>query len=287
MDEIQRQMKSDLAEIRAMMSEALNMMRILAAAHTGTATVAATLPTCESSDTTPLQLQQTLDACNETDVITPSINYTPTVAPQATDLPSLPGLHAPPDLPRTARPDRPVEWKVQLLVITMEGPLLDLFRGSVGAAITDVTIDACVTENSISHPSLAGDMQTLCKLSSSVGKLISSKLCPSGIDGTFFVLLMSIDHIGEFTASWGGGVLLQLLEVTRTTFDDLWLAILVRSIFRVRPIGILFFIPSSDPNVAILPTEMLRSKKGDDELDITNMEMASLVNSVDNNSPHT
>ncbi|KAG8379605.1 hypothetical protein BUALT_Bualt07G0106200 [Buddleja alternifolia] len=117
--------------------------------------------------------------------------------------------------------------------------------------------------------------------------VLSSKLCPSGIDGTFFALLMSIDHIGEFTASWGGGVLLQLLEVTRTTFDDLWLAILVRSIFRVRPIGILFLIPSSDPNVAILPTEMLRSKKGDDELDITNMEMASLVNSVDNNSPHT
>ncbi|KAG8374794.1 hypothetical protein BUALT_Bualt10G0032700 [Buddleja alternifolia] len=80
MDEIQRQMKSDLAEIRAMMSEALNMMRIHAAAHTGTATAAATLSTCESSDTTPLQLQQTLDACNETDVITPSINYIPTVA---------------------------------------------------------------------------------------------------------------------------------------------------------------------------------------------------------------
>ncbi|KAG8368677.1 hypothetical protein BUALT_Bualt15G0070600 [Buddleja alternifolia] len=55
-------MKSDLAEIRAMMSEALNMMRILAAAHMGTATTATALPTCESSDTTPLQLQQTLDA---------------------------------------------------------------------------------------------------------------------------------------------------------------------------------------------------------------------------------
>ncbi|KAG8379581.1 hypothetical protein BUALT_Bualt07G0103800 [Buddleja alternifolia] len=117
--------------------------------------------------------------------------------------------------------------------------------------------------------------------------VLSSKLCPSGIEGTFFALLMSIDHIGEFTASWSGGVLLQLLKVTRTTFDNLWLAILVRSIFRVLPIGILFLIPSSDPNVAILPIEMLRSKKGGDELDITNMEMASLVNSVDNNSPHS
>ncbi|KAG8364902.1 hypothetical protein BUALT_Bualt18G0046800 [Buddleja alternifolia] len=154
MDEIQRQMKSDLAEIRAMMSEALNMMKILAAAHTGIATAADTLPTCESSDTTPLQLQQTLDACNETNVITPSYNYTPTVASQATDLPSLPRLPDPPDLfvlPELPNlpdlkdsfmgtnlmgwlasadqiPDTSVEWKVQLLVTTMEGPLLDLFR---------------------------------------------------------------------------------------------------------------------------------------------------------------
>ncbi|KAG8383714.1 hypothetical protein BUALT_Bualt04G0042600 [Buddleja alternifolia] len=51
-------MKSNLTEIRAMISEALNMMRILVAAHTGTATVAATLPTCESSDKTPLQLHK-------------------------------------------------------------------------------------------------------------------------------------------------------------------------------------------------------------------------------------
>lgn len=49
--------------------------------------------------------------------------------------------------------------------------LLCLMAGSAGVAIADVTIDACVTENSISHPSLASDMQSLCGLSSSVGQL--------------------------------------------------------------------------------------------------------------------
>ena len=50
--------------------------------------------------------------------------------------------------------------------------LLLLICGSAGAAIGDVTIDACVTENSIAHPSLAGEMQSLCGLCSSVGQLI-------------------------------------------------------------------------------------------------------------------
>jgi len=49
--------------------------------------------------------------------------------------------------------------------------LLSLTAGSAGVAIADVTIDACVAQNSISHPSLAADMQSLCAASSSVGSL--------------------------------------------------------------------------------------------------------------------
>ncbi|KAL5558254.1 hypothetical protein UlMin_034465, partial [Ulmus minor] len=50
--------------------------------------------------------------------------------------------------------------------------LVFLTGGSAGAAIADVTIDACVAQNSISHPSLAADMQSLCALSSSIGALV-------------------------------------------------------------------------------------------------------------------
>ncbi|KAK4410671.1 putative folate-biopterin transporter 3 [Sesamum angolense] len=114
--------------------------------------------------------------------------------------------------------------------------------------------------------------------------VLSSKLCPSGIEGTFFALLMSIDHVGSFTASWAGGLLLHSLNVTRTTFDNLWLAISIRSLFRVLPIGILFLIPGSDPNVLILPPEMLRTKKDNNTTDPINMEMASLVNRIDHTS---
>ena len=54
-----------------------------------------------------------------------------------------------------------------------------LTAGSAGAAIADVTIDACVAQNSISHPSLAADMQSLCVVSSSIGALVGFSI--SGI----------------------------------------------------------------------------------------------------------
>lgn len=54
--------------------------------------------------------------------------------------------------------------------------LLCLMAGSAGIAIADVTIDACVTQNSINYPSLASDMQSLCGLSSSIGALVGYSL---------------------------------------------------------------------------------------------------------------
>ncbi|KAK8505433.1 hypothetical protein V6N13_045871 [Hibiscus sabdariffa] len=115
--------------------------------------------------------------------------------------------------------------------------------------------------------------------------VLTAKLCPSGIEGTFFALLMSIDNIGLLSSSWGGGLLLHLLNVTRTKFENLWLAILIRNILRLSPLGILFLVPRGDPTCSILPTEMLSSK---DEIEaeteaeeLKNIELVSLVNSVD------
>ena len=50
--------------------------------------------------------------------------------------------------------------------------------------------------------------------------VLSSKLCPSGIEGTFFALLMSIDNVGLLSSSWGGGFVLHILKITRTRFDS-------------------------------------------------------------------
>ncbi|QCD99280.1 Folate-biopterin transporter [Vigna unguiculata] len=112
--------------------------------------------------------------------------------------------------------------------------------------------------------------------------VLSSKLCPSGIEGTFFALLMSIDNVGLLSASWGGGFVLHILRITRTRFDNIWLAILIRNILRITPLWLLFLVPRADPTSSILPTtETMDSKVAIETSDTTNVELVSLVHSVD------
>ncbi|XP_062101677.1 probable folate-biopterin transporter 2 [Humulus lupulus] len=112
--------------------------------------------------------------------------------------------------------------------------------------------------------------------------VLSTKLCPSGIEGTFFALLMSIDNIGLLSASWGGGVLLHVLKITRTQFDNLWIAILIRNILRVSPLCLLFLVPRTDPNSSILPTEIFDTEEETETEEHKIVELISLVNNFDN-----
>ncbi|XP_061346898.1 probable folate-biopterin transporter 2 [Gastrolobium bilobum] len=107
--------------------------------------------------------------------------------------------------------------------------------------------------------------------------VLSSKLCPAGIEGTFFALLMSIDNVGLLSASWGGGFVLHILKITRTRFDNLWLAILIRNIIRITPLCLLFLVPRADPNSSILPSERMNSKVAIDTSETKNVELMSLV----------
>ncbi|XP_048539289.1 probable folate-biopterin transporter 2, partial [Triticum urartu] len=111
--------------------------------------------------------------------------------------------------------------------------------------------------------------------------VLSSKLCPPGIEGTFFALLMSIDNIGVLTASWIGGLLLHLLRITRTEFKNLWAAILIRNVMRLLPLALLFLVPRSDPNSNILPADLLAEYDCAEARRIENVELTSLT--VDKN----
>lgn len=111
--------------------------------------------------------------------------------------------------------------------------------------------------------------------------VLSSKLCPPGIEGTFFALLMSIDNAGLMSSSWGGGFLLHILEVTRTKFDNLWLAILIRNILRITPLSLLFLVPRGDPNASILPDDVSSSKEVSEPTVTENVELVRLVKRVD------
>ena len=106
--------------------------------------------------------------------------------------------------------------------------------------------------------------------------VLSSKLCPLGIEGTFFALLMSIDNIGLLSASWGGGLLLHLLHIERTEFSNLAAAILIRNLSRILPLVFLHLVPNTDQNSTLLPEDMLKDDGLPLEVD-DQVELVSLV----------
>ncbi|KMT16948.1 hypothetical protein BVRB_2g044180 [Beta vulgaris subsp. vulgaris] len=110
--------------------------------------------------------------------------------------------------------------------------------------------------------------------------VLSSKLCPPGIEGTFFALIMSIGNIGLFSSSWLGGFLIHVLNITRTRFDNLWVAILIRNIARISPLLVIFLVPRTDPNSCILPSQVSSSETAE-TLDDDEIELASLMTNVD------
>lgn len=87
--------------------------------------------------------------------------------------------------------------------------------------------------------------------------VLCSKLCPPGIEGTFYALLMSLQNAGLLMSAWCGGLLLHMLNVTRTNFSNLWVAVLIRNVSRLLPLMLLFLVPESDQNSTFLPAEML------------------------------
>jgi len=95
--------------------------------------------------------------------------------------------------------------------------------------------------------------------------VLNTKLCPHGIEGTFFALLMSIDNLGVFFSSLLGGILLHVLKVTRTEFGNLWLAVLVRNVMRFLPICFLFLVPQGNQNTFKLPAEIIGEDSEEEE----------------------
>ncbi|KAG8381936.1 hypothetical protein BUALT_Bualt05G0024500 [Buddleja alternifolia] len=94
--------------------------------------------------------------------------------------------------------------------------------------------------------------------------VLSSQLCPLGIEGTFFALLMCIDSLGALTSKWGGGMILHLLHVTRTDFKNLWLTVLIRNILRISTLALIFLVPNATPSEVLIPPDVLIKPNGED-----------------------
>lgn len=114
----------------------------------------------------------------------------------------------------------------------------------------------------------------------SVGRLkwipqlvLCAKLCPAGIEGTFFALLMAVDNVGLLTSTWGGALLQHSLGITRDNYSNLWLATLIRTLMRLLPLGVLFLVPDVDPSSQVIPAELLIALGSDTNENDEDMEL--------------
>ncbi|XP_072996937.1 probable folate-biopterin transporter 6 [Typha latifolia] len=102
--------------------------------------------------------------------------------------------------------------------------------------------------------------------------VLSTKLCPLGIEGTFFALLMCIDSLGLLSSKTGGGILLHVFHVTRIDFRNLWLVVLIRNLLRFSTLFLIFLVPKGNQSEALLPPDLLKSSSSNQE----NVELAKL-----------
>ncbi|KAE9599388.1 hypothetical protein Lal_00039393 [Lupinus albus] len=106
--------------------------------------------------------------------------------------------------------------------------------------------------------------------------VLSTQLCPLGIEGTFFALLMCIDSIGTLLSKMGGGVLLRILHITRTDFANLWLAVLVRDMLRFATLALIFLVPKAAQHEGLLPSHHLEQNVTHHNIDEETLELVPI-----------
>jgi hypothetical protein len=95
--------------------------------------------------------------------------------------------------------------------------------------------------------------------------VLCAKLCPAGIEGTFFAILMAVDNVGLMTSMWGGALLQHSLGVKRDDFSNLWLAALIRTLLRLVPLFFLPLVPDALPSAPqLLPSDFTIINLSDD-----------------------
>jgi len=77
--------------------------------------------------------------------------------------------------------------------------------------------------------------------------VLAARLCPAGIEATFFALIMSIFNLAGFLSQELGGLLTALFGVTENNFDRLWLLVICTNLSTLLPLPLINLLPATDP----------------------------------------
>eukprot|EP00743_Colponemidia_sp_Colp-15_P010209 GILK01011217.1.p1 GENE.GILK01011217.1~~GILK01011217.1.p1 ORF type:complete len:564 (-),score=78.52 GILK01011217.1:186-1877(-) len=74
--------------------------------------------------------------------------------------------------------------------------------------------------------------------------VLAANLCPPGIEGTLFALLMALNNLAWIVSSYSGAAFASILGVSATDFSKLWILILFRSLGKLSVVLLWFLLPS-------------------------------------------
>lgn len=81
--------------------------------------------------------------------------------------------------------------------------------------------------------------------------VLAARLCPSGIEASFFALLMSIFNLAGLVSHELGALLTHWLGVTETNFERLWLLVVITNLSTLIPLPFLKLLPEGDPQSGV------------------------------------
>eukprot|EP00744_Colponema_vietnamica_P008603 GILI01012265.1.p1 GENE.GILI01012265.1~~GILI01012265.1.p1 ORF type:complete len:471 (+),score=118.94 GILI01012265.1:179-1591(+) len=85
-----------------------------------------------------------------------------------------------------------------------------------------------------------GEVQTMPLL------VLAARLCPPGVEGSVYALLMSTINLGGLVSSQLGGLLSYLMGITSSQFTLLWLLVLITNVCMLLPLPLLILVPSGN-----------------------------------------
>ncbi|MGK7889030.1 MAG: folate/biopterin family MFS transporter [Leptolyngbyaceae cyanobacterium] len=99
--------------------------------------------------------------------------------------------------------------------------------------------------------------------------VLAARVCPVGIEATLFALLMSISNGATLVSQEGGAILTHLLGVTETSFDQLWLLVLITTLSSLLPLPFLGLLSTTDTSTSQLTddTDAVGDPKPDSQPD--------------------
>lgn len=76
--------------------------------------------------------------------------------------------------------------------------------------------------------------------------VLAARLCPPGVEATFFALLMSVTNLAGLVSHELGAVLMYQLGITETNFNAMWLLVLIANLSNLLPLPFLSWLPAAN-----------------------------------------